>query len=87
MSTGLGLSEFLLSLLLSEGTMIAAAVILLVCIVVFEGCKKRRILRIVCAVLGLCSFVSYAPIKNRSCCTASHTRLRASATFSWARTI
>ena len=57
MSTGLGLSEFLLSLLLSEGTMIAAAVILLVCIVVFVGCKKRRILRIVCAVLGLCCAV------------------------------
>lgn len=57
MSTGLGLSEFLLSLLLSEGTMIAAAVTLLVCIVVFEGCKKRRILRIVCAVLGLCCAV------------------------------
>ena len=54
MSTGLGLSEFLLSLLLSEGTMIAAAMILLVCIVVFVSCKKRRILRIVCAVLGLC---------------------------------
>ena len=47
MSTGLGLSEFLLSLLLSEGTMIAAAVILLVCIVVFVSCKKRRILWIV----------------------------------------
>lgn len=57
MSTGLGLSEFLLSLLLSEGTMIAAAVTLLVCIVVFEGCKKRRILRIACAVLGLCCAV------------------------------
>ena len=57
MSTGLGLSEFLLSLLLSEGTMIAAAVILLVCIVVFVGCKKHRILRIVCAVLGLCCAV------------------------------
>lgn len=57
MSTGLGLSEFLLSLLLSEGTMIAAAVILFVCIVVFVGCKKRRILRIVCAVLGLCCAV------------------------------
>lgn len=57
MSTGLGLSEFLLSLLLSEGTMIAVAVILLVCIVVFVGCKKRRILRIVCAVLGLCCAV------------------------------
>lgn len=57
MSTGLGLSEFLLSLLLSEGTMIAAAVTLLVCIVVFVGCKKRRILRIVCAVLGLCCAV------------------------------
>lgn len=41
MSTGLGLSEFLLSLLLSEGTMIAAAVILLVCIVVFVGCKTQ----------------------------------------------
>lgn len=40
MSTGLGLSEFLL-----------------VCIVVFVGCKKRRILRIVCAVLGLCCAV------------------------------
>lgn len=57
MSTGLGLSEFLLSLLLSEGTMIAAAMILLVCIVVFVSCKKRRILRIVCAVLGLCCAV------------------------------
>lgn len=57
MSTGLGLSEFLLSLLLSEGTMIAVAVILLVCIVVFVGCKKRRILRIVCTVLGLCCAV------------------------------
>lgn len=57
MSTGLGLSEFLLSLLLSEGTMIAAAVILFVCIVVFVGCKKRRVLRIVCAVLGLCCAV------------------------------
>lgn len=57
MSTGLGLSEFLLSLLLSEGTMIAAAVILLVCIVVFVSCKKSRILRIVCAVLGLCCAV------------------------------
>ena len=42
MSTGLSLSEFLLSLLLSEGTMIAAAVTLLVCIVVFEGCKKAQ---------------------------------------------
>ena len=57
MSTGLGLSEFLLSLLLSEGAMIAAALILIACIVVFIRCKGRRTLRTVCAVLGLCCAV------------------------------
>ena len=57
MSTGLGLSEFFLSLLLSEGTMIAAALILIACIVVFIRCKGRSTLRTVCAVLGLCCAV------------------------------